>query len=89
MKIIWLHVVIVAFVSEIVLFFIDRLVGLLPPGSLNETLQYLNFFGLMFLGGLWIARRIESGFVLHGALVGIVANILIVMLMILGTICIG
>lgn len=40
----------------------------------------------MFLGGLWIARKIESGFVLHGALVGIVANILIVMLMILGTI---
>jgi hypothetical protein len=82
----WIRVLIVGFISEIVLFALDRLVSLLPPGPLNETLEYLNWFGLMFLGGLWIARKIESGFVLHGALVGIAANILIVMLMILGTI---
>jgi hypothetical protein len=32
---------------------------------------------LFFLGGLWVARRIESRFILHGLLVGIFANVLI------------
>jgi hypothetical protein len=35
-------------------------------------------FGLMLIGGLWIAHKIESRFVLHGVLAGIVANVLFV-----------
>jgi hypothetical protein len=38
----------------------------------------LVFLGPMFLGGLWVARKIQSHFVLHGVLVGIWANILYV-----------
>ena len=30
----------------------------------------------MFLGGLWVVRKNDSRFVLHGLLVGIIANIL-------------
>lgn len=35
---------------------------------------------LMFLGGLWVARKIESHFILHGLLMGIVANVIYVLL---------
>ena len=34
-----------------------------PPGS----------FLMCFLGALWVSRRIESRFILHGTLVGVVA----------------
>ena len=34
-----------------------------PPGS----------FVMCFLGALWVCRRIESHFILHGTLVGVVA----------------
>jgi putative membrane protein (TIGR04086 family) len=34
-----------------------------PPGS----------FVMCFLGALWVCRRIESQFILHGTLVGVVA----------------
>ena len=37
----------------------------------------LSLFLSMFLGGVWITRKIESRFVLHGTLIGIVASILI------------
>ena len=81
MKINWKRVLIVGFISEIVLFALFQLVSLLPVGPLRETLVYLDWFGLMFLSGLWIARRVESQFALHGVLVGIVANILFVVIL--------
>jgi hypothetical protein len=81
MRINWKRVLIVGFISEIVLFALFRLVNLLPPGLTLEILVYMDWFGLMFIGGLWIARRLESGFVLHGVLVGIVANILFVVIL--------
>jgi hypothetical protein len=34
------------------------------------------FPGALFLGGLWVARRIQSHFILHGILVGIVGVVL-------------
>lgn len=39
-----------------------------PPGS----------FVMCFLGALWASRRIESHFILHGALVGVVAVLIYV-----------
>lgn len=39
-----------------------------PPGS----------FITCFLGALWVARRIESRFILHGVLVGLVAALIYV-----------
>jgi putative membrane protein (TIGR04086 family) len=37
-----------------------------PPGS----------FVMCFLGALWVCRRIESDFILHGTLVGLVAALI-------------
>jgi putative membrane protein (TIGR04086 family) len=37
-----------------------------PPGS----------FVMCFLGALWVCRRIESYFILHGTLVGVVAALI-------------
>jgi hypothetical protein len=82
----WKRVLIVSVVTESVLFAIYQLVVLLPPGPLLESLVYLDWFGLMFLGGLWVVQEIESGFVLHGLLVGIVANVLFAMIVIPGII---
>jgi putative membrane protein (TIGR04086 family) len=41
-----------------------------PPGS----------FITCFLGALWVCRRIESRFILHGTLVGVVAALLYIAL---------
>ena len=41
-----------------------------PPGS----------FVMCFLGALWVCRRIESHFILHGALVGVVAALIYIAL---------
>jgi putative membrane protein (TIGR04086 family) len=41
-----------------------------PPGS----------FATCFLGALWLGRRIESRFILHGTLVGVVAVLIYVSL---------
>jgi putative membrane protein (TIGR04086 family) len=41
-----------------------------PPGS----------FIMCFLGALWVCRRIESRFILHGTLVGVVAALLYIAL---------
>ena len=39
------------------------------------VIAVLAMFGSMCLGGLWVARMIESRFILHGVLVGIVAGV--------------
>lgn len=41
-----------------------------PPGS----------FVMCFLGALWVCRRVESHFILHGTLVGVVAALIYVAL---------
>jgi len=41
-----------------------------PPGS----------FFMCFLGALWACRRIESRFILHGTLVGVVATLIYIAL---------
>jgi hypothetical protein len=76
MKIHWGRIVIAAIWSELLLFAIYLLAGFVPAGLARRTFVYLDWFGLMFLGGLWVVRKIDSRFVLHGLLVGIIANIL-------------
>jgi hypothetical protein len=41
-----------------------------------QILITLEPYILFFLGGLWVARKIDSRFILHGLLVGIFANVL-------------
>jgi hypothetical protein len=80
MKINWKRVVIAAIWSELVLTVIYIAVRYAISAGLSSdfgiSIITLDWFGLMFLGGLWVTRRIESRFVLHGLLVGIVASIL-------------
>jgi hypothetical protein len=80
MKLNWKRIVIAAIWSELVLFAIFQLARRYA-GSATEVIVYLDWFGLMLLGGLWVARRIDSRFILHGFLVGIFANILFVVIL--------
>jgi putative membrane protein (TIGR04086 family) len=77
MNINWKRILIAAIVAEIVLFSIVK-ISQRYAGSTEDIIYYLALFGLMLIGGLWIAHKIESRFVLHGVLVGIVANVLFV-----------
>jgi hypothetical protein len=79
MKINWKRVVIAAIWSELVLTVIYIAVRYAISAGLSSAFGIiitLDWFGLMFLGGLWVTRGIESRFVLHGLLVGVIANIL-------------
>jgi hypothetical protein len=40
-----------------------------------RPVTFASFILFMFLGGLWTARKIDCRFTLHGALVGLFANI--------------
>ena len=79
MKINWKRVVIVGILSELLLLVI-RIPFLRYDGPASWVVNFLTHFIPLFLGGLWIARKIESRFVLHGVLVGIVANLLLIVL---------
>jgi len=59
------------------LLFVIRIPFVQYEGSLRYAVSFLIWFVPIFLGGLWVARKIESRFALHGFLVGVVANILL------------
>jgi len=72
-KIHWGRIVLGGLVAEVAL-----IVAIVPIGlRLGDTfLKYAappGSFVVCFLGALWVGRRIESRFVLHGLLVGVVA----------------
>ncbi len=75
----WKRILITAILSELLIFVIYCLALLYARLHLRR-IAFLDFFGLMFLGGLWVAYKIKSHFVLHGvlhgALVGVAAIIL-------------
>jgi hypothetical protein len=85
MKINWKRIVIAAIWSELLLFAIYflavRYVAPVNGIAIGGTIILLNWFGMPFLGGLWVTRKIKSRFVLHGVLVGIVISILFFPLM--------
>jgi putative membrane protein (TIGR04086 family) len=76
MKINWKRVVIAAVWSELVLFILFLLTASYVSEPARRMVNRLEWLGLLFLGGLWVARKIDSRFILHGLLVGIIANIL-------------
>jgi hypothetical protein len=79
MTINWKRVVIAGIWSELLLLaiYIPTIRNAIAiPAFAILAILVLVFLGPMFLGGLWVARKIQSRFVLHGVLVGIWANIL-------------
>ena len=71
----WKRILLAAILSELLIYVIYCL-AILYARSLLRPIAFLDFFGLMFIGGLCVAHRINSYFVLHGALVGVAAIIL-------------
>jgi hypothetical protein len=74
MKINWKRVVTAGILFEILLTLIY--VAAQYAGSYRVAISLLDMFGIMFWGGLWVVRKIESRFAMHGFLVGIIANLL-------------
>ena len=69
MKINWKQVVIGAIWAELLL------MAIYFPAKMYSVpafpaIAILAMVGSMFLGGLWVARKVESRFLLHGVLVG-------------------
>ena len=80
MKINWKRAVIAAIWSQLLLFAIHFLavkyIGPATGIAIGTTIILLNWFGTPFWGGLWITRKIESRFVLHGVLLGVIVSLL-------------
>jgi hypothetical protein len=76
MKINWKRILIAAVCSELVLFVVWLLTVSYVSGPARRMIVRLEWFGLLFWAGLWVACKIDSRFILHGLLVGIIANIL-------------
>jgi hypothetical protein len=75
MKINWGRVVNAGLVIEILFIGLYQIFA-----ALHGTADWANYifvvvgsFALMLVGALWVARKIESRFILHGLLVGVVA----------------
>ena len=82
MKINWKRIAIAAIFAELVLFVIyfPGRRQYADPSSDFRHIFLLCMIILMFLGGLWVSRKIESRFILHGLLIGIAATIIYVAL---------
>ena len=87
----WGRIVVAAFLAEVsviaiffLLLFGAMLAGVPELARPMSTLDYVDAmvssFVMVFVFTLWVGRRIESGFVLHGILVGAVAMLLFVAL---------
>ena len=83
----WGRIVVAGFLSEVAIFviFLLLLIGSTlagfpdvarPMSPLDYIDAMLSSFAMVFLFTLWVGKRIESGFILHGALVGVVGILL-------------
>jgi hypothetical protein len=83
----WKWVVLAALLAEatvlaifFLLLFVASLAGVPQIARPMSTLDYIDAmvssFVVVFLFALWIGRRIESDFVLHGALIGVAGMLL-------------
>ena len=83
----WGRIVVAGFLSEVSIFviFLLLLIGLTlagfpevarPMSALDYIDAMLSSFAMVFLFTLWVGKRIESRFILHGALVGVVGILL-------------
>jgi hypothetical protein len=86
-KVHWGRIVVAGFLSEVAVFAIffllliaATLAGAPEVARPMSTLDYidaiLSSFAMVFLFTLWLEKRIESGFILHGALVALVGILL-------------
>ena len=74
MKIHWGRVLNAGLVAEILLIGVFQiLVWLFDRGIVARSFVGVGSFVFMLVGALWVGRRIESRFILHGFLVGVVA----------------
>jgi hypothetical protein len=78
----WGRILVAGFLSEVAVFAIFFLLLITaalagvpdvakPMGTLDYIDAMLSSFVMVFLFSLWVGKRIESGFVLHGTLVGV------------------
>ena len=83
----WGRIVVAGFLTEVAIFsifllllLIATLAGVPEVARPMSTLDYIDAivssFAMTFLFSLWVGKRIESGFMLHGALVGFVGVLL-------------
>ena len=70
----WKRVVIAAIWAELLIAVIHMSLRSIDFQAIRPV-TYTSFILFMFLGGLWTARKINCRFSLHGALVGLFANI--------------
>lgn len=79
-KIQWIRVLIAGFLAEV------SVIAIVIPFFMIAGQQVLLYvaplasLAMCFVFALWVGRRLESGFVLHGVLVGVVATLLYVAL---------
>ena len=83
----WKWIVAAAFLLEVAIlaiFFLLLLAAKLagvpllarPMSTLDYVDALVSSFGIVFLFALWVGKRVESTFVLHGALIGVIATLL-------------
>jgi predicted permease len=83
----WRLILLAGFLSELAVFAIffallalARLAGVPEVARPMSTLDYIDAmvssFGMVFVFTLWVGKRIESGFVVHGILIGLVGILL-------------
>ncbi|MEJ2112135.1 MAG: TIGR04086 family membrane protein [Acidobacteriota bacterium] len=81
MKIKWGRIVNAGLVAEILLFVAFQfLVLTVGRGTISENFVRIGSFIFMLVGALWVGRKIESRFMLHGFLVSVIAVIYYVVL---------
>ena len=74
MKINWGRILNAGLIAEILLLLIYQLiVQLLGRGTASNLVVLVGCFVFMLIGALWVGRKIDSRYVLHGFLVGVVA----------------
>jgi putative membrane protein (TIGR04086 family) len=74
MKIQWGRVLNAGLIAEILLLLVYQLVVLrYGRGNASTVTVVVGCFVFMLVGALWVGRKIESRFILHGFLVGVVA----------------
>jgi len=74
MKIQWGRILNAGLIAEILLLLVYQIfIWKYGRGQAAMTLVVLGSFFFMLAGALWVARKIESRFILHGILVGVAA----------------
>lgn len=79
-KIQWIRVLIAGFLAEVSVIVIVIPFFMIAGQHVLVYVAPLASLAMCFVFALWVGRRLESGFVLHGVLVGVVATLLYVAL---------